>query len=247
MPAIVPILMSSTFLIPFSTTFLIFVLATKLSIMLKNFETFSIPKMSGSRSCAVIDLDATLVHIWGDETDWYLVEGEERPKAVDRLVDIRFDRDFMWGTRRPHTDDFLEACFSCFDVVGVWSAGVAPYVNEIVEEVFIARGFKPHFTWSKTECVKTYHEESRQQIYQKPLTKLYNKIGNIDSNRTLLFDDNLWACEQDPLNHVLLPPWCGDMKTLHFDDDALLRLSKWIEQKVAPAENYKMLSLKGVF
>uniref|UniRef100_A0A6C0CIB1 FCP1 homology domain-containing protein n=1 Tax=viral metagenome TaxID=1070528 RepID=A0A6C0CIB1_9ZZZZ len=199
------------------------------------------------RSCSVIDLDSTMVHIWGDEHDWFVVEGESRPNATNRLIDIKFDVDFMWGTRRPYTDEFLHACYNHFDLVGVWSAGIGPYVNEIVEEVFISRGFNPDFIWSKKDCVRTFHEESGQQIYQKPLTKLYNQLGNIDPNRTLLFDDNVWACEQDPLNHVLIPAWCGDLETLHIDDHSLLRVSKWIEQKVASSRNYKMLSLKGVF
>lgn len=203
--------------------------------------------MATERSCAVLDLDSTLVHIWGDEEDWHLIEGEIRPNAVDRLIDVRFESDFMWGTRRPHTDEFLRSCFDHFDLVGVWSAGIEPYVDEIVHEVFTNRGFVPDFVWSKKECVRTFNEENGHQVYQKPLSKLYARLGNIDPNRTLLFDDNIWACDQDPLNHVLIPPWCGKLESLHFEDDALLRVSRWIEQKVAPSENYKMLSLKGVF
>lgn len=202
--------------------------------------------MAGTKSCAVLDLDSTLVHIWGDETDWHFVEGEARRNAITRLVDIRFGEQFMWGTRRPYVEDFLQSCYNHFDVVGVWSAGIKPYVEEIVKEVFYNNGFTPDFVWSKNDCVRTFHEESEKTMRQKPLSKLYSAFPHIDPNRTLLFDDNEWACEQDPLNHVMVPPWCGDLETLHVEDQVLLKVARWIEQ-LKGEENYKMVSTKGLF
>jgi hypothetical protein len=153
----------------------------------------------------------------------------------------------MWGATRPHCETFLESCFNTFDIVGIWSAGVEPYVQQIAYEVFSSKGFVPHFVWSKEDCVQTYHEESEKVVRQKPLSKIYSTFGDIDPRKTLIFDDNSLVCEQDALNHVTIPAWCGDLETLHVPDNCLLLASEWLDQKVSKADNYISLSHKELF
>jgi hypothetical protein len=197
-----------------------------------------------SRSCCVLDLDSTLVNTFGTEQNHHFIKGETRKDPTDRFFDLSFDGIYMWGAVRPHCRVFLESCFEVFDVVGIWSAGLEPYVHEIAYEVFTNQGFTPDFVWSKEDCVQTYHEEFENLVRQKPLSKIYTNLGDIDPKRTLLFDDNMSVCSQDPLNHVTVPAWCGELESLHVPDTYLLEASKWIKQKVSKARDYTSLSHK---
>lgn len=199
-----------------------------------------------SRSCCVLDLDSTLVNTFGTEKDRHFVEGETRDVPKSRFFDLSFDGLYMWGSKRPYCDKFLKSCFDIFDVVGIWSAGIEPYVNEISYEIFSNRGFVPDFVWSKEDCVQTFHEESNRPVRQKPLSKIYSEIGNIDPKRTIIFDDNISVCDQDSLNHFVVPPWNGNLETMHVPDNCLLLISEWIEQKVSKAKDYTKLSHKGI-
>lgn len=88
------------------------------------------------KSCAVLDLDSTLVNMFGDEKTWDYMQGETRPKVLAATLNIKVNGNFMWGAKRPYCDSFLKACFQTFDLVGIWSAGTTEYVNEIVIDLF---------------------------------------------------------------------------------------------------------------
>lgn len=210
-------------------------------------EVFDFSRKKMSRSCCVLDLDSTLVNTFGSEANWHLVVGETRKVPTERLFNLRFEELFMWGSERPYCYEFLDACFRNFDVVGIWSAGIQPYVHEIAYEVFAKKGFPPDFVWSKEDCVQTYNEEIEKPVRQKPLSKIYATLGDIDPKRTLLFDDNSLVCEQDALNHVTVPPWCGELESLHAPDNCLLLAAKWLDEKVAKANDYTTLSNKEIF
>ncbi len=196
------------------------------------------------KSCAIIDLDSTVVNTFGTENNWSFVAHETRPGVKKRIYDIKVNGNFMWGTRRPFHKEFLNACLKYFDIVGVWSAGSAPYVKEIVEEVFEQR---PYFVWSKNDCTVGFLEEGYLRVRQKPLSKLFEEYPMIDPNRTLIFDDVESVCEQDSLLHVHVPPWHGDLETLYLEDTHLQSLSKWIATKIPNSQDYKTIPLKGAF
>lgn len=193
-------------------------------------------------SCAVIDLDSTLINTFGYIDNWDRVSHITETRKKDRIFHIKTGSQFMWGTVRPHTSDFLNACFGTFDIVGVWSAGTNKYVKEIVEEVFPQ---KPQFVWNREKCVDSIDHDG-VSIKQKPLRVLHNAYPNIDPKRTLLFDDHLIVCQQDTLYHVHIIPWESNFDGLHKPDDTLKKVATWIRKEVRNVEDYKTISHKGL-
>jgi len=197
-------------------------------------------------SCVILDLDSTLVNMFGTEKEWVYMKGETRPEVLQRVLNIRVNGNFMWGAKRPHCDGFLKTCFEIFDAVGVWSAGSTPYVEEIVAELFDPLGKRPDFIWSKPDCVDGLLEDGTLRVKQKPLWKLYHRYPEFDPQKTLIIDDNFQVCEQDTLNHVHVPGFDGTYESLHTNDDTLLDLSNWMLERLPNSRDYKSLSLKGV-
>lgn len=200
-----------------------------------------------------MDLDSTLVNMFGTDKDWSYTSGEKRPEVLDRILDIKVTGNFMWGAKRPYCEHFLTTCFKLFDIVGVWSAGSTAYVEEVVVELFNVRmGLYPKFVWTKPNCVNGLVNSSDilsnpLRIKQKPLSLLFKAYPDIDPNRTLIIDDMHDVCEQDTLLHVHVPAFGGTFESLHVKDDALLRLSDWMEINLPKSKDYKSLPLKGVF
>lgn len=190
-------------------------------------------------SVVVLDLDATLVNIFGDVRNWIEVNGECRDDQCKRLIDFRIPTGFLWGTKRPNIEVFLQSCFRNFDVVGVWSAGNYEYVHEIVREVFKSRS--PDFIWTKEDCVTCYHEDDETYVKSKPLSKLWKHFPNFDRKRTLLIDDAPDVCAQNPLNHVLVPPWEGTWDTLFKDDNVLKILQTWFDTKIRTTDDLTII------
>ena len=176
------------------------------------------------KSCAVLDLDSTLVNMFGTDKEWNYMLGETRQDVLANTLDVKVHGNFMWGAKRPHCNAFLKACYETFDMVGVWSAGSVDYVDQIVEELFAPLGLRPAFVWAKPMCVDTAVESDRGSIpegtellkvKQKPLSKLFHAFPQIDPKRTLIFDDMKDVCEQDVLYHVHVPGFDGTFDTLH--------------------------------
>ena len=200
------------------------------------------------KSCCVLDLDSTLVNMFGTDKDWSYTHGEKRPSVLASILDIKVSGGFMWGAKRPHCDLFLKTCFDLFDVVGVWSAGSTAYVEEVVVELFnVQNNLYPKFVWSKPKCVNGLIEDNFLRIKQKPLSLLFSEYPEIDPNRTLLIDDMQEVCEQDTLMHVHVPAFGGTFESLHSKDDTLLRLNNWMMSELPKSKDYKSISMKGVF
>lgn len=178
-------------------------------------------------SAVVLDLDATLVNTFGEADTWHEVNGECRAEECKRLFALKSETGFMWGTKRPNLSKFLNSCFRNFDVVAVWSAGTYVYVHEVVEVIFGSR--QPEFVWTKEDCIPCFAEEAGVYVNSKPLTKLWMKYPNLDPKKTLLFDDSPDVCEQDPLNHKLVPPWDGTWDSLSKADSVLDTLADWMD------------------
>jgi len=213
------------------------------------------------KSCAVLDLDSTLVNIFGHKSNWENVTLETRKKN-NRIIVVDLQNEFMWGTKRPYITEFLESCFKTFDLFVVWSAGSKDYVEKIIGELFrecrLKRDAKgvattssqkpfeqtkqcPDYVFSRNDCVMTMSQDG-QVVRQKPLSWLKTKIPELDLKRTLIFDDFQEVCEQDILNHVHVDPWEGDFETLTKRDTMLLDLSKWMEKELPGKSDFRAVS-----
>lgn len=229
------------------------------------------PAKTDLKSCAVLDLDSTLVNIFGHKSNWENVTLETRKKN-NRIIVVDLETEFMWGTKRPYITEFLESCFKTFDLFVVWSAGSKDYVEKIIGELFkecrLKRSVKgiavtvpkkgemvkafsqtppeqtkqcPDYVFSRNDCVVTMSQDG-QVVRQKPLSWLKTKIPELDLKRTLIFDDFQEVCEQDILNHVHVDPWEGDFETLTKRDTMLLDLSKWMEKELPGKPDFRAVS-----
>ena len=201
-------------------------------------------KSSNMKSCAVIDLDSTLIHTFGVIDTWLFVVHEDRPRVKKRLFDIKVNGKFLWGTKRPYTEHFLDTCFEAFDLVIVWSAGIESYVHEVVAEIFSK---SPNIIWTRKHCVEFHHTNEDVVYLQKPLSKLFDAFPEIDAKRTIIFDDYSTVCCQDALYHVHVPAWAGDFDTLVKSDSVLKYLSEWIQKDLKNQIDYKLVPNKGIF
>jgi hypothetical protein len=198
------------------------------------------------KSCAVLDLDSTLVHTFGNDYTWKFIDFDENKRLKDRVFDIKFSGVFKWGTIRPGTEKFLNTCFEVFDMVGVWSAGTYDYVHKIVDEIFPR---SPDFVWTKDDCVPSIysqdedHNENINKVVQKPLEKLLLHYPDINPKQILIFDDYLDVCEQNALYHVHVPAWEGTFDTLNACDPTLTKLARWLPS-LKNYEDYKFASPK---
>lgn len=197
------------------------------------------------KSCVVLDLDSTLVDMFGESHNWNLASQEFRKNALERIINIDAEGSFFWGTKRPHLDLFLKTCFETFDIVGVWSAGAKHYVREVVKEIMIDKGYCPHFVWSKEYCVPTFLPETSYIVKQKPLAKVIDTFPEINPNKIIIVDDKKFVCEQDRTSHIWLKAWGSGYHTVHEDDDTLLRISEWMKN-LKEHENFKYVSMKEI-
>ena len=204
--------------------------------------------MNSDKSCGVLDLDSTLVNIFGHRGNWDNVSLETRKKN-NRIIVVDLKTEFMWGTKRPYIPEFLDACFKTFDMMIVWSAGSEAYVKNIVETLFTKQ--KPHYIFSRNDCVMSISQEG-DEVRQKPLSLLKQRVPELDLKRTLIFDDFQEVCEQDILNHVHVDPWEGDFDGLTKRDTVLFDIVKWLPElrkytdyRIAPHKRFGMDGRNG--
>ena len=184
-----------------------------------------------TNKCIILDLDETLVHTFDNFSD---LEGL-RPFSDPEMLDLRRrmytfslgsykQAPTMWGVIRPHTDEFLEFCFSYFDKVCVWSAGLPEYVTKIVNILFDRQ---PHCVHSRNHCsyavdgniIKPITEMSKNMEWQKEL-----RLDN-----TFFVDDRETAFIKNPYNGIVIPPYEPPASIDGFlsDDPTLPQLMDW--------------------
>jgi len=214
------------------------------------------PIDDGTNRTLILDLDETAVHSY------------ENPEFIDRYgiySDPETSRKFhplgvpqvaysmflvlpngalsrTWGLYRPNIYEFLRFAKGYFRNIIVWSAGIDPYVNEIVKGLFLESGLPtPKVVWCRSNC------SIYQDIYHKPIHDLITYISNsphstlkIDPKWTIIVDDRLHTFMQNPNSGVLIPPYHpgnnrpGKIPTmedlLDRSDDALLKLMEWLKR-----------------
>lgn len=212
------------------------------------------PKSIRTTKTIVLDLDETLIHAYDDIEQLKEMGVFSDPKYIDlrrRIFKISFDQEDengdaakyqMWAIERPYLRDFLEFCTNYFQHVIVWSAGIKPYVREVVKHIF--RGLdKPKVVYSREKC------EGKKNLY-KPLRKLIDENPHLDLDLTQMFalDDRCSTFKDNYENGILLPPFhppinesgykgtqediedaiVTDLEILREDDHALVLIMQWL-------------------
>lgn len=159
----------------------------------------------------VLDLDQTLIYS----------ETQELKKQPDFIFSLDKEKFFVY--KRPGLDEFIDNLFKQCKSVSIWTAATRSYCNKIVKNVFTpAQKKKLKFIWTRPQT-STLNGHS----YLKNMTKVFNKYKTMNSNNTILLDDNP--------DHFIASP-----KSLHY-------IKPWTPQKPRDKELSKITKLIKLF
>lgn len=223
----------------------------------------------------ILDLDETLVHSWENPEfiDRYSIYTDPviyrkfhpvgSPQiAYSMFLDLKTPgtQSRIWGLHRPHLHEFLHFASEYADNVIVWSAGIRPYVNEIVKGIFLESGLQPPKVVRNRENCSSY-----QGLYHKPIYELITDISRqpfstlkIDPAWTIIVDDKTHTFMENPNSGILIPPYQpgsnrpGKVPTmedlLDRSDTALLQLMNWLElPEVKNATDIRTIDKSRIF
>lgn len=222
----------------------------------------------------ILDLDETLVHSWENPQfiDTYGIFSDPEiyrkfhpmgsPQiAYSMFLDAKnYGQSRIWGLHRPHLHKFLNFIGDYADNIIVWSAGIRPYVDEIVKQIFLESGLQPPKVVRNREDCSSY-----QGLYHKPIYELITDLSSqpfstmtVDPRWTLVIDDKMHTFMENPNSGVLIPqynpginnpskvPTMDDL--LDRSDIALLQLMEWLElPEVKNAEDVRLLAKDNIF
>lgn len=196
----------------------------------------------------ILDVDETLVHTIEDRgfkllnksgimSDPKLMKYRDRI-LIFRLEDVvglkgeGLDTD-MWSITRPHLEQFLNFCFTYFENVIIWSAGLDGYVREIVNRIFDPlKGMpQPSLIYTRKDCVKL------NGITTKPIINIIEQnpelANTVTLENTIFIDDLYDNFINNPDNGVLIPAYSPNttISSIARDDIALQQLMYWLLQK----------------
>lgn len=198
------------------------------------------PLTTISDKCIVFDLDETLVHTFDEYEKYRDLNIQRDPRLFElrrRIYKMRLEDLFqkrgsgvstdLWGVTRPHVKDLLVFCSSYCKHVGVWSAGQAPYVHAIVDELF--RDIKAPdivFTWD--DC-----QRNPDGSLEKPLSQMFQAFPGMTPQNTIIIDDRPSTfARANPQNGVVIPAYepPATVTGMGVDDPTLLQLKMWMSQ-----------------
>lgn len=191
---------------------------------------YLVPNKPLTNKTVVLDVDETLVHTEEEIKNLEKMGVMTYPALAGETYIISLDngKTELWGTKRPHLDEFLLFCFTYFDKVCVWSAGQRDYVHSIVDRLF-APFRKPDIVMTFDDCV-----QNKDGDWIKPLDKFFNHPkakGNIFPEDTYIIDDRTYTFEQNSDNGVLIPPYSpSNIDELRKEENNLTRLRGWFMQ-----------------
>lgn len=198
---------------------------------------YLVPKESLTDMSIVLDIDETLVHT-EEDMETFDAELKSDPILVEDLYDVHLDQGEyrMWGTKRPHLDEFLLFCFSYFKNVCVWSAGHTDYVHAIVRKIFSSFR-EPDVIYTFDDCTET-----DEGYWIKPLQKFFDdpkvKKKGILKEKTFIIDDRDYTFERNKENGIMIPEYAPNNKDhLQNDEDSLLRLKCWFMKQFTDNKN----------
>lgn len=219
------------------------------------------PEPSLTDKCIVFDLDQTFVNTFEDYECLRRLDLFTNPKTFElrkrvykmNLEDIGERKGAgtelpQWGIMRPHLKEFLVFCSSYFNVVTVWSAGLTPYVQEIVLDIF--KGIKaPRLVFSRDQCKERIKD--KHTVYEKPLKDMYQLVPQMNETNTFILDDREYSFDSvNPDNGILIPPYTPPctLDGLAIDDPTLLQLKAWLLQpEVMQAKDVRTLDKSRIF
>lgn len=167
-----------------------------------------------ARPTLILDLDETLIHA--------------ATKPLEAEPDFRVGPFVVY--RRPNLAEFLDICFSSFEVA-VWTSAGRDYAAEVIGHVFGDRQLK--FFWSAERCTQRIHFETHERYTVKDLKKI-KRLG-INLERVLMVDDSPEKLERNYGNHIWIKPFEGDPA-----DSELPALSRYLES-ISGVPNFRRI------
>jgi len=209
---------------------------------------YLVPKQSITDKTIVLDIDETLVHTEEEIKELEEMKVLSYPTLAGETYFLTLDNGDtrMWGTKRPHLDEFLLFCFTYFDNVCIWSAGQYDYVHAIVNKLFA--GFRlPDIIMTFDDCV-----QSNDGDWVKPLEKFYKHPkakGKIFPESTFIVDDKPYSFENNKDNGILIPPYSPEnINELREEENNLNRLRGWfIQPQVRFEKDVRTLNKNDIF
>lgn len=200
------------------------------------FQWWSSEKRAPAQS-VILDLDESCLHTMGGN-ERIPPEVKDAPEFKSNHYSVTTREGTFWGVKRPHLDEFIEYCQYRFNHVGIWSAGKAGYVAEIVKILNPSRPFACVFNYDQCDQVHTeYPNDDGSVSYNmelwKPLNMLFEKQPHqFNRYNTWVVDDRQDYAKENLLNWVPIPAFSPSVKKLlPQTDDYLLRLMDWFEQE----------------
>lgn len=127
----------------------------------------------------ILDLDNTLIS--AVELDGY----NEKTNLEKSRKFESFDVDNYYKVfKRPNVDKFIKFLFENCKHVSVWSAGTKDYVLKIVDELFIKKGYHPHFVFFLYHC--NLSDKNHKGIKDLDMVVKHFKY---DKDKTYIVDD----------------------------------------------------------
>lgn len=205
-----------------------------------------VPRTNGT---IVWDLDQTLVHSSANLNEFSNLKLYSDPANFDirdRCVKFNFTYDgethTYWTIFRPNAYKALKFSFEHFANVVVWSAGVDPYVEQIVK--FLFRDLPEPDAWfGRSFCGdpvtlpdgtidyfagKPTILPNGDSLYTKPLSKLSSYL-NLPVRTMTIVEDRAVVLNTNPNNGILIPAYSPsfNVNAIRTYDDSLDKLIKW--------------------
>jgi len=97
-------------------------------------------------------------------------------------------------TLRPYVIEFLNFCFNTFEKVSIWTAATPEWARFVLAHLTVSNGGKEFpfdFVYSREKCSTKIIQNSfyPEQMYIKPLRKVWKSCPGYDRHNTVIVDD----------------------------------------------------------
>lgn len=191
-----------------------------------------LPRTNGA---IVWDLDQTLVHSSSDMGAYTRLQLYSNPDNMDiRGRVVKFDFIFegephtFWTIFRPGAFEAMKFSFEHFRHVIVWSAGVDPYVEQIVKYLF--NGLPQPDRWfGRSSCVPKILPDGKI-LYTKPMQELCKMVPGVEMNSVTIIEDRAAVLATNIENGILISAYeivYPTPTSIRNPDNELHKLMRW--------------------
>lgn len=151
-----------------------------------------------------------------------------------------------WGVTRPHFKEFYIFCKTYFDFIGVWTAGLREYGEEIIEQIM-------HDIRPPDLCFYRDEIENTKDGYHKPIQKFISHpsaSGRINITNTVFIDNRGANFYSSPGNGVTIPDYepYPNLSNILSDDICLLQFQQWLmRNEVRNTNDVRTLDKSQIF